>query len=393
MEWKVRALDAEGNPIEPKKEEQPQEEVVQETAQETTEEPKKEEIKEEVKQEIKKDDIPQEEVKQEQSSSEEKEEKQKQEDVLEKPFELDDKSILNYLKDRHNLEVESIDVLKNTDKKQEQSLPEDIAKFMEYKNETGRSFDDYAKLQQDWTQVDDTSVLREYYKQSKPHLDSEEIDYLINDEYSYDSEIDEEKDIKKKKIAYKEELYKARNHFEGLKEKYKAPLESRDAEIPENYKEAFNFYNQYREQSDKETKAQGERSRVFMEKTNNLFSDEFKGFEFNVGEKKQAFKPTDVIKVKEVQSDINNFFNQHLDQDGKVKDINAYHKALYAAQNADSLAKYFYEQGRADATDGLVKETKNIDMSVRENVQSESSGTKFRAVSSDDTFSFKIKKR
>lgn len=393
MEWKVRALDAEGNPIEPKKEEQPQEEVVQETAQETTEEPKKEEIKEEVKQEIKKDDIPQEEVKQEQSSSEEKEEKQKQEDVLEKPFELDDNSILNYLKDRHDLEVESIDVLKNTDKKQEQSLPEDIAKFMEYKNETGRSFDDYAKLQQDWTQVDDTSVIREYYKQSKPHLDSEEIDYLINEEYSYDSEIDEEKDIKKKKIAYKEELYKARNHFEGLKEKYKAPLESRDAEIPENYKEAFNFYNQYREQSEKDTKAQGERSRVFMEKTNNLFSDEFKGFEFNVGEKKQAFKPTDISKVKEVQSDINNFFNQHLDQDGKVKDINAYHKALYSAQNADSLAKYFYEQGRADATDGLVKETKNIDMSVRENVQSESSGTKFRAVSSDDTFSFKIKKR
>jgi hypothetical protein len=390
MEWKVRALDTEGNPIEPKKEEQTQEESVQETAQETIEEPKKEEIKEE----IKKDDIPQEEVKQEQNSSEEKQEKQeKQEGVLEKPFELDDKSILNYLKDRHNLEVESIDVLKNTDKKQEQSLPEDIAKFMEYKDETGRSFDDYAKLQQDWSKVDETTRLREYYKQTKPHLDIDEIDYLITEEYSYDADIDDEKDVKKKKIAYKEELYKATSHFEGLKEKYKAPLESRGTEIPENYKEALNFYDQYREQSEKDTKAQGERSRIFMEKTNNLFSDEFKGFEFNVGEKKQAFKPTDVIKVKEVQSDINNFFNQHLDQDGKVKDINAYHKALYAAQNSDSLAKYFYEQGRADATDGLVKETKNIDMSVRENVQSESSGTKFRAVSSDDEFSFKIKKR
>jgi len=178
-----------------------------------------------------------------------------------------------------------------------------------------------------------------------------------------------------------------------LKEKYKAPLESRDAEIPDNYKEAFSFYNQYREQSEQETKAQEERSRIFTEKTNNLFSNEFKGFEFNAGDKKQVYKPSDVNKVKEVQSDINNFFNQHLDENGVVKDINAYHKALYAAQNADAIFKFAYEQGKADATDGLVKETKNIDMNVRENIKTDSTGTKFRAVSSDDSFSFKIKKR
>lgn len=372
MEWKVRALDADGNPIEPK----------QETVQE--------EVQEIVQENIVEEKPPQEEVVVE--SKPVVEEKIK-DDVVKKPYELDDNSILSYLKDRHNLEVESIDVLKNTGKKQEQSLPEDVAKFMEFKKETGRSFDDYARLQQDWNKVDDTSVMREYYKQTKPHLDAEEIDYLINEEFSYDSELDDDKDIKKKKIAYKEELYKARNHFEGLKEKYKAPLESRAADIPDNYKEALSFYNQYREQSEQETKAQQERSRVFMERTNNLFSDEFKGFEFKAGEKKQIFKPSDVNRVKEVQSDISNFFNQHLDENGIVKDINAYHKALYAAQNADALFNFAYEQGRADATDGIVKETKNIDMNVRENVATESGGTKFRAVSADEEFSFKIKKR
>lgn len=389
MEWKVRALDDDGNPIEPKQKEQP----------EVQEEPKEaatEEVKEEIKQEdgvSQQKEVVNEQV--EEQAQDVQEEKQEVEQKLEKPYELDDNSILSYLKDRHNLEVESIDVLKNTGKKEEQSLdlPEDIAKFMEYKKETGRSFEDYAKLQQDWSSVDDTSVMREYYKQTKPHLDAEEIDYLLSEQYSFDDEIDDEKDIKRKKIAYKEELYKARNHFEGLKEKFKAPLESRDAEIPENYKEAFNFYNKYREQSEQDQKAQQDRSRVFSEKTNSLFSDEFKGFEFNVGDKKQSFKPTDINKVKEVQSDINNFFNQHLDEQGVVKDISAYHKALYAAQNADALAKYFYEQGKADATGGIVKETKNIDMEVRQNVQTESSGVKFRALENDDTFSFKIKKR
>lgn len=393
MEWKVRALDDEGNPIEPKQEEQP-------TQEQATESPEVQETQvPEAQAEVEQENTTEDGIRQEQEVVNEQVEEQaqdvqeKEEVKVDKPIELDDTSILSYLKDRHNLEVESIDVLKNTGEKQEQSIPEDIAKFMEYKNETGRSFDDYAKLQQDWTQVEDTTVLREYYRQDKPHLDAEEIDFLINEEYSYDSELDEEKDIKKKKIAYKEELSKARSYFEGLKEKYKAPLESRDAEIPENYKEAFSFYNQYREQSEQETKAQEERSRIFTEKTNNLFSNEFKGFEFSAGDKKQVYKPSDVNKVKEVQSDINNFFGQHLDENGVVKDINEYHKALYAAQNADAIFKFAYEQGKADATDGLVKETKNIDMNVRENLKTDSTGTKFRAVSSDDTFSFKIKKR
>jgi len=393
MEWKLRALDAEGNPIEPKQE--AAQEETQEPVQENVQEQVQEQVQETVQEEVVKetvDNVQQEESVEEQVKEQAEDTVQEKEEVT-KPIELDDQSILNYLKERRNVEVESLDVLLNNDKEEAQPLPEDVAQFMKYKQETGRSVEDYARLQQDWSAMDDTNVLREYYKQEKPHLDAEEIDYLINEEFSFDSELDDEKDIKKKKIAYKEELYKARNYFEGMKEKYKAPLESREAEIPENYKEAFNFYNKYQEELDQESAMQKDRSRIFQEKTNALFNDEFKGFEFKVGDKKQVFKPNDVSKVKENQLDINNFFSQHLDEKGIVKDAASYHKALFAATNADALFQFAYEQGKADATDGLVKETKNIDMTVRSNAPTDTGGTKFRAVDSGDNFSFKIRKR
>jgi len=391
MEWKLRALDAEGNPIEPKQEEQPQQEVAQENIEKTVQEETQAPVQEEELVKETTDAVSEENI--QEQVQEQAEDVQEKEEVVSKPVELDDQSILNYLKERRNVEAESLDVLLNNDKEETQPLPEDVANFMKYKQETGRSFEDYARLQQDWNDMDDTNVLREYYKQEKPHLDAEEIDYLINEEFSFDSDLDEEKDIKKKKIAYKEELYKARNYFEGMKEKYKAPLESREAEIPENYKEAFNFYSKYQEELDQESATQKDRSRIFQEKTNALFNDEFKGFEFKVGDKKQVFKPNDVSKVKENQLDINNFFNKHLDEKGIVKDAASYHKALFAATNADALFQFAYEQGKADATDGLVKETKNIDMTVRSNTPTDSGGTKFRAVDSGDNFSFKIKKR
>lgn len=271
-------------------------------------------------------------------------------------------------------------------------LPEDVSKFLEYKKETGRGFEDYLNLQKDWSAVDDANVLRQYYQEQKPHLSSEDIEFLISDQFSYDETLDDDRDVKKKQVAYKEELYKARQHFEGLKEKYKAPLESSAAQIPDDMKEAYDFYNEYKENSQKDQELTEMRAKSFVEKTNNLFNNEFKGFEFDLGEKKQSFVPKDVSKVKEFQSDISNFFAQHLDENGVVKDANAYHKALFAATNADAMAKYFYEQGRADATDGLVKETKNIDMSVRDNKDVNQGNVKFRVVEDSNAMKFGFKK-
>lgn len=379
MEWKLRELDADGTPIEPKQEQVQEEQVQEPVVQE--EQVQEQVIQEQPQQEA--DLVPEQEIAKELEVSEE---------VLEKPqqFELDDSSILSYLKDRHSLELNSIDDLKQTEK---QELSEDVEKFLQYKKETGRGFDDFVNLQKDWTKVNDSSVLTEYYKETKPHLDEEDIKLILSEDFSYDEELDEPSDIRKKKLAYKEELYKARNHFEGLKEKYKAPLESSTTSIPENYKEAFNFYSQYQEQSEQEAQLQQQRSSAFTEKTNKLFNEEFKGFEFNLGDKKQVFKPKDVGQVKEEQSDISNFFAKHLDENGIVKDASQYHKAIFAASNVDALAKHFYEQGVADATGGLVKETKNIDMSVRDNKTVDVKGTKFRVVDSGEDFSFKIRKR
>ena len=383
MEWKLRELDAKGNPIEPKQE-QPQEQEVQEQVQE--ESPQQEVVQEE--------QAPVQEIVEQVQEEELKpvEEVLEKQETVEKPteFELDDNSILSYLKDRHSLELNSIDDLKQTEK---QELSEDVEKFLQYKKETGRSFEDFVNLQKDWTKVDDTSVLREYYKETKPHLDDEDINLILSEDFSYDEELDDASEVRRKRIAYKEELYKARNHFDSLKDKYKAPLESSAASIPENYKEAFNFYSQYQEQSEQEAQLQEQRSNAFTEKTNKLFNEEFKGFEFNLGDKKRVFKPKDVGQVKEEQSDISNFFAKHLDENGIVKDASQYHKAIFAASNVDALAKHFYEQGVADATGGLVKETKNIDMSVRDNKTVDVKGTKFRVVDSGEDFSFKIRKR
>lgn len=298
---------------------------------------------------------------------------------------LDEDRVRAYLKDRY--EIESLeDVLNRTE------LPEDVDAFLKYKKETGRGFEDYMNLQKDWSKVDETSLLKQYYKETNPHLDDEDISYLMEDKFSYDEDLDDSKDIKKKKVAMKDELYKAKSHFEQLKEKYKAPLVSSEADLPEEYKKAYSFYSEYTEQNAKEAQQQEERSKFFSEKTESLFNEEFKGFEFDLGEKKQLFELKDIGQVKQEQSDITNFFNKHIDKDGYIKDVATYHKSLFAAYNADAMARYFYEQGKSDATEGLVKETKNISMSVRDNKPVEVKGLKFREVEGPSGRSLKFKK-
>lgn len=383
-DFKVYALDDDGNRIEPQQTEQ-EPNVEQEAAPEV--EPQQtEEINE-----------PQEEQQEEsvQEQAEEQVEVQEQE-VIEatESDDRDDNWFLSKLKERYEVEVNSMDDLKNVlSDNGKQEIPEEVEKYLEYKKETGRSFRDYQELQKDWSGVDDTQVLREYLQLTKPHLDSEDIEHILSESYSYDEDLDEEREIRAKKIAYKEALYEARNHFEGLKEKYKAPLGSSEVDIPENYKQAFSFYNEYQEQTEKEKQISAERSEFFNQKTQSLFNDEFKGFEFKVGDKKYSVKPNDVKKTAQLQKDISSFVTSHLDENGFVKDAALYHRSLYAAMNPDAIFKYAYEQGKADATGDIVKETKNIDMSVRDNKETNVQGTKFRVLDSPDQFEFKIRKR
>ena len=306
---------------------------------------------------------------------------------------LDESRILQHLKERYNAQFETLDdVLKNSEQKQVQ-LSEDIQKYLEYKKETGRGLEDFMRLQQDVNSQDDMEILQNYYKQTRPYLETKDVPDYIEQNFVTDEDA-EPSEKKQKELAYKEELYNARKYFNDMKEKYRAPLESSVESIPEDYKKAYNEYNNYITESEKAQKATQERASVFSKKTEQLFSDNFKGFEYNVGEKKLVFKPKDVASVKETQSNLNNYIDRFLDKQGYLADAEGYHKSLNMALNPDAVAKFFYEQGVADATEGLVKETKNLDMDVRTNKETENkSGFKYRVLDNSDSYEMKIRKK
>jgi len=269
-------------------------------------------------------------------------------------------------------------------------LPENINKLIEFMEETGGSVEDYVSLNKDYDSMDNMELLREYYQQTKPHLATDEIEFLIEDNFSYDEDVDDERDIKRKKLAFKESIAEAKSNLSNLKDKYYDELKLSSKLNPEQ-REAIEFYNDYKTN---QTSKQQQRS-VFEQKTSELFSNEFKGFEFNVGESKYRYNVKDVDKVKDSQSDINTLVSKFVNENNEISDAKGYHKALFTAMNADAIANHFYEQGKADAVKSQMKTSKNIDMNPRsahEKVTT-SSGMQVRAISGDDAsrLRFKIK--
>ncbi len=242
-------------------------------------------------------------------------------------------------------------------------LPENIQKVVEFMNETGGSLEDYVKLNTDYSQLSQNQLLREYYENTKPHLDKEDIDILMED-FSYDEELDEERDVRKAKIAFKDEVAKAKNHLEGLKTKYYEEIKAGSKLAPEQQK-AVDFFNRYKKENEEATKLVEKQVATFNSKTESLFSNDFKGFDFNVGEKKFRFNVNDVAKVKSSQSDINNFVKKFLNDNNEMSDAKGYHKSLFTAMNADKIASHFYEQGKADAIKNSISKAKNVDMDPR----------------------------
>ena len=243
-------------------------------------------------------------------------------------------------------------------------LPENIQKVVEFMNDTGGSLEDYVKLNTDYASLNETQLLREYYETTRPHLDSEEISFLMEDNFSYDEELDEDRDVRRKKLAHKEELAKAKNHLEGLKTKYYDEVKAGSKLNPEQQK-AVEFFNRYTKENEQATKVAEQQVSTFKNKTEKLFSNDFKGFDFNVGEKKFRFKVNNVDQVKDTQSDINNLVKKFLNDKNEMSDAAGYHKSLFTAMNPDAIANHFYEQGKADAMKSSVEKAKNIDMSPR----------------------------
>jgi len=269
--------------------------------------------------------------------------------------------------------------------------PEDVKKLMDFMSETGGTLQDYVKLNVDVESLGDDDLLMEYYKSTKPHLNNEEINFLLEDKFSYDDEIDKERDIKRKKLNYKEEVASAKKYLANAKSKYYNDIKSGSNFSPE-IKEAVNFYDNYKKEQNELTAQQQESNENFINKTNNVFSDKFKGFEFKVGENKFRYNVKDVKTTKEAQSNILSAFETFLDDKNMLKDANGYHKALYAARNADSIANHFYEQGKSDAIKQMSSEAKNINMDPRRIGQNiDAGGMKVRAISGDDSSKLRIK--
>ena len=281
-------------------------------------------------------------------------------------------------------EEQQTEVAKEVEQKQ---LPENIDKLVAFMEETGGTVEDYVRLNADYTNVDNTSLIREYYKQTKPHLDSEDVSLLLED-FDYDEDIDEPKDIRKKKIAFKEEAAKAKDFLEGLKSKYYDEIKLRPGVTQEQQK-ATDFFNRYNE----EQGANEAKHEVFKQKTKQLLNEDFKGFDFNVSDKKFRYGIKNPSQVAEQQSDISNFIKTFLNDKGEIQDAKGYHKALYAARNADTIAQHFYEQGKADAVKDVMAKSKNISTEPRQTASGDVfiNGLKVKAVSGLDSSKLKIK--
>ena len=271
-------------------------------------------------------------------------------------------------------------------------LPENIQKLMDFMNETGGDLQDYVKLNQDYSKLNDNDVVFEYYKQTKPHLTTEEINFLMEDSFSFDEEEDEQRDIRRKKLAFKEQVASARSHLDGQKSKYYEEIKAGSKLTPEQQK-AMDFFNRYNKESEANQKVAKKNSDIFTQKTNQVFNDKFKGFEYNVGDKKYRFNVSNAEEVKNTQSDINNFTKKFLDKNSTLSDAKGYHKSLFTAMNADAVAKHFYEQGKADAMKDSVAKAKNVNMNPRQSHgQIEAGGIKVKVLGDNSSdFKFKIK--
>ena len=271
-------------------------------------------------------------------------------------------------------------------------IPENIQKLMDFMEETGGNVEDYVRLNQDYSNYDDNSILREYYKQTKKHLTDDEISFLMEDNFSYDEESDDEREIKKKKIALKEQVANAKAHLDGQKSKYYEEIKA-GSKLTKEQQKAIDFFNRYNKESEENQKVVERQAKTFKLKSDNLFNNKFKGFEYNVGEKKYRFNVKNTNEVKETQSDINNFVKKFLNKNNEIEDAAGYHKSLFTAMNADAVAKHFYEQGKADALKESIAKSKNVDMNPRQSFgEVEAGGIKVRVLGDNSNdFKFKIK--
>jgi hypothetical protein len=305
--------------------------------------------------------------------------------------ELTEENVLSFIKNKYGRDISSLDEL--TAAKESEEMPEDVAAYYKYKKDTGRGFDDFAKLQVNHDEMDSEKLLRDYLMETEEGLDSEDIEMLMED-YSFDEELDEDSDIKKIKIARKKTIAKAKSYFNDQKEKYRVPLESGGSSISESDKEELEAYKQYTESAKTYEEEISRKRDWFNKKTDDVFGSEFKGFEFTLDDKKITFSPGDATELKKIQSDPQNFISKFLNEEGLIEDAVGYHKALSIAMNPEKFANFFYSQGKAEATDDVIRKTKNINMSERKTPELTSKGgMQIKSLDNDSGRGLKIRSK
>lgn len=281
--------------------------------------------------------------------------------------ELDEDLVKEYLKNKYGAEFDSIDeFVKSKDKASDRKIPEDVEKYLDYKEKTGRSYSDFMETQKEWDKEDPNYVLKKYLSEKNPYLDVEEVNEEFEEKYVFDEDYDDEKDIKTKKREFKKTLSEALNYFNEQKNQY-AVARFDESVIPESYKVAKATLDNFNAQQEESQKAQAKQQENFVNLTDKLFSNDFKGFDFNVAGNKMTYNVPDVVQVKESQKDIMNLIGKFVDAEtGMLKDASGHHKGLYAYANADKLAEHFYELGKSDAIKSDISNSKNIDMGQKE---------------------------
>ena len=311
-----------------------------------------------------------------------------QEDLAKKDQQVDD--VTEETESITEEAVEAIEELESTG----QPLPENIQKLVDFMDETGGDISDYVKLNRNVSEMDDSDVLDEYYRETKSHLTPEERSFLLEDNFGVEEGIDDEKTVRKKKIALKEQVAEARNHLDRLKSKYYEDIKA-GSKLTSEQQEAIDFYNKYEQQSEEQKKLSEKSMEAFKKRTDKVFDKKFKGFDYKIGDKTYKFNVKDANKIKKTQSDLNNFINKFVGKDNTIEDAAGYHKSLFTAMNADAIANHFYEQGKADAVKDQVAKTKNINLNPRKtHGETNVGGVKYRVLGdSASDFKFKIKSK
>ncbi len=304
--------------------------------------------------------------------------------------ELKEEEVLNFIKSRYDKDISSVDQL-FAEKESNDELPEDVSAYFEYKKKTGRGIEDYVKLNRDFDSLDEDQILTEYLLATEEGIDKEDVELLMED-YSYDEELDDESDIKRAKLKKKKAIVKAKKFLNEQKEMYHQPLESSATGISED-NEDYKAYKQYVENAKTQSEEQSRKVDFFEKETDKVLNQDFKGFKVSIDEANLLYNPGgSVEEIKKSQSSVINFINNHLNEDGLVKNAAEYHKALSAAMNPDKFARFFYEQGKAAATDDVTRKMKNINMSTRSAPEVTSKGgTQFRAINPSEGRGLKIK--